>query len=149
MTQNIYAGGVIVATGAMRTDDATASTSTTTGALRSGGGLGVVGDVNVGGSVKSNSGIATYSGQSAQYISSGTLVIGSVANGANVGPFNATFPVTYSSAPIVVGISQSGSGGENLHYMITPTTTGFAARAKNSGNSTGSVTMQWIAIGPV
>ena len=131
----------------------TQSTSTLTGALIVRGGIGIEKDLfssgaaSFNGAITSGGGVATYTGQSPIKITTGTLSIGSVANGANVGPFSDTFPITYGSAPSIVGISQSGSGGENVHYMITPTTTGFSVRAKNSGNSASNVVMQWIAIG--
>jgi len=111
------------------------------------GGVGAAGNVNAGGFLRALGGLSTLSAQSPFIIQYGTISIGSVSNGSNVGPFTATFNTPFSVAPQVVAISNAGSGGENVHYMCTPTTTNFAIRAKNSGNSASGVIAAWLAIG--
>lgn len=62
---------------------------------------------------------------------------------------NVTFSKTYSSAPKVVASLNTASYNRRIH-VTNVTTTGFTiVTALNSGSSTASVWVDWIAVGGV
>jgi len=93
-------------TGPIKTTDATASTTTATGSIIAGGGLGVVGAVNAGGAIKTTATTASTTTTTGAILSGGGLgVVGAV----NAGGAIKTTATTASTSP-TTGAMLSGGG---------------------------------------
>jgi hypothetical protein len=89
-TTNATKGSVLI-------DETTASSSTTTGALRVAGGAGIVGNLNIGGNESISSGTASTSTTSgALVVNGGVGISGSIFTGVNVSVPTLTLPSTIS-----------------------------------------------------
>jgi hypothetical protein len=146
VAQNIHAGGTLTVAGAVGfssdlgssariiTSNAENSTTTTTGSIRTAGGVGIVGDVNVGGYVRALDGLSTLAGQTPFIIQFGTTGSGS---GGTV-----TFGTAFSATPTVTHGWQRGGAVDSV-YM-----TAVSASAFTWASTISLTALHWMAIGP-
>jgi hypothetical protein len=81
----------------------------------------------------------------------GAYTIGSVGSGSNVLVTGVTFPTAFSAAPIVLAtavIASAASGDQVTVAVSNVTATTFDMAIKNTGGSTETVSINWLAIGP-
>jgi len=148
--------GTTVSPGILNVTNTTASTSTATGALTIGGGVGIVGDLNVGGSITGTAAVASLSttgtittsnATQSVGVNSGAIVATSVTGGlgiggnANIGGTLKTFNTTNSTTTTTGALQSAGGLGvvsnANVGGTITAngmTTTSLTASARITGN---------------